>query len=325
MMNINHTCIKCMLLLVMLFSISGNCYDGERDTLMQDDMFTLITGPDPEMDYNINIRQHMAVIRSIVEFIVGDNENIKDSIEYPQIISVGMVADYYRYGNGFLGGFSFRKNDQLWSFNSRIYDRLPLSREQSAYFREHRRMPEEFYVYSKEDALAKASELLKVILHGHNALDQFDLFDSVSVSHSKNNGEYIVRFRGTFKNGIRDPRDVRISVYPPTGEIMRFGSSMLTTDYSFDYKPKISKEEALSIAREYLQRLNFKFGEHQIWIVYSKIRNQYEWLFFDRTGQKSYGSSITIDCETGKIASSLFDLDHAGKFVHEIEPVEVEE
>ena len=177
-----------------------------------------------------------------------------------------------------------------------------LTQDERKYYEMSKRVPASYIKVTETEALESAFNLLEKILSMKNRGKSVKEFDSVNVTHGPS--YYIFNINCKQKTDVLDKRYAEIHVEAKTGEITLF-SGELFLDYDLDYKPVITKNEAMKIVEDVVKRMGIKIAYYKRIIIYQdKLKNnRMVWSFSikEDAPNAAYGNQIIIDCENGQI------------------------
>lgn len=169
------------------------------------------------------------------------------------------------------------------------------------HFDETKKILDKFKKIDENMALESALSFVEKILTEKNKQKTLQEFDSINISY----GEYFYEINISCKSRteVFDSRLIQIVVDARTGEIIKF-KGKLFLDYRLDYKPLITKSEAIAIVENVAKKMGKKIHYKSIYIIRDKYRdNRMVWdiCIKEDAPNAAYGNQILIDCENGKI------------------------
>lgn len=157
---------------------------------------------------------------------------------------------------------------------------------------------------SKDTAIARAYKLLAAIYGNAEA----ETFDSVTVKDLGNRTDYYISFSIKRTGDIVDFRKANIIINANTGQIMDYyfhGPVKRPSYLDFNYVPKVSKTEVLTIYEDKKIRLNADIDIQEVYLYWNEIKNvnRWEWRIYGHRKDKILGTSAMMffDSETGEV------------------------
>ncbi len=293
------------LTIVIIFSF----YIGmtKADTLYVDNRI-ILTGDSTLKTHGKIINKHMNIINNIWRWCESVPENT--FIEKPDTTTMKYVTNVNAFGRNFeyfslpFGDASIQiSNNNVYSLGFYGIKTGKYSSKEYTDYQKTKRIPDSFRNLTNIQAIDKSKEFITMLLYECNAGYGVTAFDSITIKEY--DSKYIVNLRCKWKNDIRDPRFAEIWVCAKTGIISNYCGELIPS-YSFDYKPKISKEEAINIAKQFFTENKDSVESYEAYLNVGELsRNKWGWNVVATISGKMFDYRVIIDSETGEIVFKL--------------------
>ncbi len=207
-----------------------------------------------------------------------------DKIVYPMkfIVKIKPINSFV-YENKFVE-YHFSENDNI----SWIIPKLPCKDIDSA--------------ITYDDLIKRSKYFFEEILDICGKKDKIKDYDSISIETG--NYRYYVKYRPKQKSDVYDNRHAKISISIETGEICRFECEIYQK-YDMNYKPRISKQEAIKKIAEYFSVDVSDITLERMFLFQQKRAKIPSWVWstsmFVQKGKDRLFIFLFLDSNTGEI------------------------
>jgi len=254
----------------------------------------------------INVTGHIDLLKKLM--IWADDSIIKEyslnySIKNPQFIHFNTGTHQASYSGEYMNcDFD---NNRLCIFTKKIKARYPTF-EEWEYLNKNNINSPSYCNIDEKKAVSIAYAFLKKNLYEYDVNAKISDFDKINLIHGGD--RFVIYFKCSNKNYIKDLRDAEIGIVPYNGEICHFISNHIISPYDLNYKPKITKQKALEMINKHFEQLGIKV-KYDLYITQSgRSKNRWAWHLYGvkENSKQRIKDCVIIDSETGEFIMSTF-------------------